>query len=116
MSRLPRHAASPYLDRIGEILAGVLLGRVDVAKISPSVAEAGDDSLPATARHQGGWIMRKCEVAAEVAFGRVGAHGVRVSRMSVVPAHHADAARPGDAKLLSASGLRHAQVIDCKGQ
>jgi hypothetical protein len=42
--------------------------------------------------------MRKLEALAEVAFGRFGAHGRRPSRVFVVPASDADAARPADAK------------------
>jgi hypothetical protein len=80
------------------VRARALLGRVDVAQIPASVAVAGDDPLPAAAQHQGGWIMRKLEVVAEVACGRFGAHGTRAGRRLAVPASEANTARPADAK------------------
>ena len=61
------------------VLAVSLLGRVDVAKISPSVGKAGDDPLP-MAQHQGGWIMRRLGVVAEVVFARIGVGGTYVRR------------------------------------
>ena len=91
--------------------AASLLGRVDGAKISPSVAEAGDETSPPTAQHQGGWIMRMLEGVTEVAFGCAGAHGTWIVRMLARPtieteaAHRADAGCSTDARLASASAL-----------
>ncbi len=91
--------------------AASLLGRVDVAKISPSVSEAGDETSPAMAQHQGGWIMRKLEGVTEVAFGCAAAPGTWEVRMFAMQASETEAAHPADARcstdarLLSTSAL-----------
>jgi hypothetical protein len=77
--------------------------------------EAGDGSLPATARHQGGWIMRTPAVATEIAFGRFGGHGTQMMAVFVVLTSDTDTRHVTDAEPRSTSRLRQSQVIDSKG-
>jgi hypothetical protein len=94
---------------------------VDVAQISPSLASAGDDSFPATAQHQGGWIMRKPAAAPgkeprgqetpdNMASARVAVlrNLIQIALDVVVPASEADANRPADAKPRATSALASA--------
>ena len=111
MTPSPRLAISTHLDRIRVIPVVPLPGPIDVAQISPSVTDAGDDSLPVTARHQGGWTMRKHEIAVGAASHRVAAHDMQTSRTFVVPASAADAASrltqdaPTDARESGSAGF-----------
>jgi len=65
--------------------------------------------------------MRRLEVVAEVACGRVGAHGTPAGRRFAVPASEAGAVRPADANArLTQYRIRHlllrqSQVLDSKG-